>query len=302
MIKSLEEALEKSKTLPILEAAVIYPDCDTISALKEASRIGLVKCHLFGPEEKMAEILSVLNLDKEDFYFHDCLTPEESALKGVEFCSTTGAMLIKGFLPTPVFLKAVLNKERGLASGKLLSHVAIFSIPNFGRLLLLTDGGIVVLPTLAQKLEILENSLQVAYALENPLPRVALLAAAETISPDIPATNDAAVIAGMWRRKQIKGCIVDGPLALDNAISPQALKEKGIESPVEGKADILLVPSIESGNLLGKALVFFGRAIMAGLVLGAKVPIVLVSRVDPPESKLYSVAIARLLSHFSPPS
>jgi phosphotransacetylase len=300
MIRNFEEALSKARGLARLIAVVVSPEeADTLKGIEEAREIGLIEPHLFGNEGKIASVARELDIDLAQYYIYHSENPEQSAIRAVEFCrqSRTG-MLIKGFLPTPVFLKAVLHKEKGLVSGQFLSHVAIFQVPGFDRLLFLTDGGMVVLPNLAQKLEILKNAVLVCHALEISEPRVALLASVETVSPDIPATTEAANITGMWRRKQIKGCIVDGPLALDNALSPEALKEKGIDSPVGGKADVLLVPNIESGNLLGKSLVHVAGAIMAGVVQGAKVPIVLVSRVDPPKSKLYSVAVAALVQNF----
>lgn len=297
MIRNFAEALTRAKELEKSIAVVVSPEEeDTLKGIEEARSRGLVAPHLFGDREKIFSLAQKLNIDLEGYFIEDCKTPEQSALKAVDFCRELDhGILIKGFLPTPIFLKAVLNKERGLVSGQFLSHVAIFQVPGFDRLIFLTDGGMVVLPTLSQKLEILKNAVKICHALEIPLPKVALLASVETISPEIPATTEAAIISGMWRRKQIRGCIVDGPLALDNALSPQALKEKGIDSPVEGQADILLVPNIEAGNLLGKSLVHIAGALMAGVVQGASIPIVLVSRVDPPESKLYSIAIASLL-------
>lgn len=300
MIKNFEEALNLAIGLSRSKAAVICPEeTDTLLGIEEARKIGLIEPHLFGQREKVEALAESLKIDLTQYDLHPCASQEESAAQAVEFCYKSQAgMLIKGFLPTPVFLRAVLNKEKGLVAGQILSHVAVFQVPGIERLLFLTDGGMVVLPTLAQKIDILKNAVELCHALEISEPRVALLASVETVSPDIPATTDAAVISCMWRRKQIKGCIVDGPLALDNALSPSALKEKGIESPVEGAADVLLVPNIESGNLLGKSLVHVAGAIMAGVVQGARVPIVLVSRVDPPKSKLYSVAIASLLENF----
>jgi len=300
MIKNFEEALKKAIGLPPSHAAVVCPEEeDTLKGIEEARAVGLVKPHLFGDEKKIVALAQILGIDLSFYRIYPASSPEESALQAVEFCRQSGTgILIKGFIPTPVFLKAVLQKEKSLAGGQFLSHVAIFQVPGFDRLLFLTDGGMVIMPNLTQKLEILKNAVSVCHALEIPEPRVALLASVETISPDIPATTDAAIISGMWRRKQIPGCIVDGPLALDNALSPEALREKKIESSVEGKADVLLVPNIESGNLLGKSLVHIAGALMAGIVQGAMVPIVLVSRIDPPQSKLYSVAVASLIRSY----
>jgi phosphate butyryltransferase len=178
----------------------------------------------------------------------------------------------------------------------LLSHVALVETPYLDRLLLISDGGMIIHPDLTQKVQIIYNALEVAKNLEIKTPKVALLAAAEVVNPDMPETIDAAILTQMNKRDQIKGCIVDGPLALDNAISEQAAKIKNINSEVAGKADILIVPDIHSGNLLGKSAVYFSGGNVAGIVVGAKAPIVLVSRADNDQSKLAALALGVLNS------
>ncbi len=298
MYSKLQEIAQRAAGIPLMTAAVPCPEeADTLLGIDQAFKSGLIQPHLFGDESAVKKLARESGIVLDEYELHHCLNQEESALSAVQFCREgKGEILIKGFLPTPIFLKAVLHKERGIGTGSLLSHIAVFEVPTIPRLLFLTDGGMVVAPTLAQKIEILQNALGVCHALGIREPKVAILASVETVSPEIPATCDAAVITAMWRRRQIKGCILDGPLALDNALSPQALKEKGIESPVGGNADILLVPNIESGNLLGKSFIHVAGGVMAGVVQGARVPIVLVSRVDPPDSKLFSVAIAAMIS------
>lgn len=298
MSHDFSHVLAQAKTFPVQKAAVVSPEEEnTLCGIEEARKAGLVAPILLGDEGKLRKLAAKLDLPLSDYQLIPCRSAEDSASLGVDLCRSGQAdVLVKGFLPTPTFLRAVLQKERGIASGKLLSHVAIFQLDSLDRLLFLTDGGMVVLPALQQKLEILKNALEVCHALGIVEPKVAVLASVETVSEELPATTDAAILAMMWRRKQIRGCILDGPLALDNAISPEALKEKGIDSPVGGCADLLLVPNIESGNLLGKSLVHFAGGLMAGVIQGARVPIVLVSRVDPPESKLYSMAISTMIA------
>jgi phosphate butyryltransferase len=301
MIRNFREVLEAVRALPPQVAAVVSPEEEnTLLGVEEARNQGLIRPHLFGEVSRIEKLAGEAGISLEPYVLHPATSQEEAASEAVSLCREGGAeVLVKGFLPTPTFLRAVLSRERGIASGGLLSHVALFEVPKLGRILLITDGGIVVLPTLAQKLQILSHAVEVAHAMGNPNPKVALLASVETVSAEIPATTDAAIITTMWRRKQIRGCTVDGPLALDNALVPAALAEKGIDSPLQAEADILLVPNIESGNLLGKSIVHLAGGTMAGVVIGAKVPIALVSRIDPPQSKLYSVAVCALIAHAS---
>jgi len=298
MIRNFAQTLEAARQQPPQIVAVASPEEeDTLRGLEEARLLGLIQPHLFGDFAQLSCLAEKIGLDLTNFTIHEATSNEQAAFAAVSFCREGQAeVLVKGFLPTPIFLRAVLHKERGIAAGGFLSHVAIFQLPSLDRLLFITDGGMVVLPVLTQKLAILQHAVEVAKAMENANPKVAVIASVETVSAEIPATVDAAILTTMWRRKQIKGCIVDGPLALDNALSREALVEKGIDSPLGGKADVLLMPNIESGNVLGKSIVHLASGIMAGVVMGAKVPIVLVSRVDPPESKIYSLAVSALLA------
>lgn len=214
----------------------------------------------------------------------------EQAVKSVYINDSN--VLMKGHIPTAVLMKAVLNRNFGLRTGKILSHVAAFEIPGFDRLLFITDAGMNINPDLQRKAQIIQNAVQIAKSVGVIKPIVAPLAAIEVINPAMHATLDAAALAAMNRRGQITDCIVDGPLALDNAISINAAKHKGISGDTAGNADILLVPNIESGNILYKSLVYFSKAKVGGLIAGAKAPIVLTSRADSAESKLYSLALA----------
>lgn len=198
---------------------------------------------------------------------------------------------MKGAIQTADFLRAVLDRKMGLQAGRLLSHVAAFDIPGLDRLLLISDAGVVVAPTLEQKADIVRNAIDVAHRLGIVQPKVALLAATETVNPKIPATVDAAALSKMADRKQIMGGIVDGPLTLDNAISQTSTTIKGVESPVAGQADVLIAPDLEAGNLLVKGITYFAQAYMAGIIVGARAPIILSSRSDTHEAKLIAIAM-----------
>ena len=194
------------------------------------------------------------------------------------------------------YLRAVLNKEWGLRKSSLLSHVMIYDVPLYHKLLFLTDGGMIPYPELKDKVGIVNNAVMVAKKLSINMPKVAPICAVEVVNPSMQATIDASVLTSMYKRGQIKGCIIDGPLALDNAINKEAAEHKGIVSDVAGDADILLVPNIESGNFLGKSLSYFANAQNAGVIVGAKCPVVLVSRADSAKSKLYSIALGSVIS------
>jgi phosphate butyryltransferase len=220
----------------------------------------------------------------------------KAAYRAVSLVSSGQAdVLMKGLINTADLLRAVLDKEVGLRTGRILSHTAVYEVPGFDRLLMITDGGMNISPTLQQKADIIQNSVQLAKVLGIYPAKVAILAAVEVINPDMPATLEAAALAKMAERGQIKDAIVDGPLALDNAISSEAARHKGIKSPVAGAADILVTPDIEAGNMLGKALVYIARSKIAGLVLGAAKPVVVTSRADTYEAKLMSIALGALL-------
>ncbi|NLG48840.1 MAG: bifunctional enoyl-CoA hydratase/phosphate acetyltransferase [Chloroflexi bacterium] len=203
-------------------------------------------------------------------------------------------VVVKGTLDTPTFLRAALDRDTGLRAGRLFTHVAVCEIPGFDRLLLISDGGVVVAPDIYQKIEIVQNSIEVAHRLGIDTPRVAILAASEFVSPKIPSTVDAANLSKMAERGQIRGALVDGPLALDNAISQEAAQVKGINGPVAGRADILIVPDIEAGNMLTKGLTYFAHAEMAGIVVGGTAPMVVASRSDSHKTKLVSLALGVL--------
>ena len=220
-------------------------------------------------------------------------SPPAAARLAVARVSSGGAsILMKGLVATSDFLKAVLDKEVGLRTGRLLSHVAVFKSPGYDRFFYLTDGAMNIAPTLEQKVQIIQNTVELAHRLGNAQPKVACVAAVEVVNPDMPETVEAAALAKMSDRRQIKGCVVDGPLGLDNAVSMEAARHKSVGGPVAGQADVLLAPDIAAGNAIYKTMVYFGVVDAAAVVVGAAAPVVLTSRSDSPRARMLSLALA----------
>ncbi|MHB9146073.1 MAG: phosphate butyryltransferase [Symbiobacteriia bacterium] len=282
------------RTLAVAAAA----DADVLEAVKEAQQQGLCSSVLIGGEADIRRIAGEIHMDLTPHRVVNEPNPLAAARKAVELVRQGEAqLLMKGFLQTSDLLRAVLDKESGLRTGRALSHVMVIENPGYDRLFILTDVAFNVAPDLPRKVELINNAVGVCKRLGIENPKTAVLAAVETVNADMPATVEAALLAKMADRGQIKGTVVDGPLALDNAISEEAAHHKGITSPVAGQADILLVPDIEAGNMLYKGMVYFGQARAAGVVVGASAPVVLLSRADRPESKLLSIALALLLTN-----
>lgn len=292
----LEELITKATQLTSKVVAIAAAeDEEVIEAVSLALDKQLASFILFGHEEKIIALLKEHNVEAS----HPALKivaadgakkASQLAVKAVS--SGEAEVLMKGNVPTATILKEVLNKEYGLRTGNVLSHVAAFEVPGYEQLIFVTDAAMNVAPDLQQKVQIVQNSVQVARALGIDLPKVAPLAAVEVVNPAMQATVDAALLTQMNNRGQIKDCIIDGPLALDNAVSALAAEHKGIQSEVAGQADILFVPTIEAGNVLYKSLIYFAKAKVGAIIAGAKAPIVLTSRADSAESKLNSLALA----------
>ncbi|QKS70976.1 bifunctional enoyl-CoA hydratase/phosphate acetyltransferase [Paenalkalicoccus suaedae] len=291
---NIDQLLELAKTKKQTIAVAHATDASLFAACKEAADRGGCSFHFFGPMETMLEEASKADVTRQDnFEFHACTTDKESASEAVRFVSAGRAgVLMKGMLSTSLLLKAVLNKEAGLRTGRVLSHVAGFRFPEREKLLYLTDAAMNIAPSLKEKVQILENAVHAVSRIGVTTPKVAALAAVEHVNEAMPATLDAASLTMMNKRGQLTGCVVDGPLAFDIAVSEEAAKQKKVESDVAGKADILLAPSIEVGNSLYKSFTIFGSATVGGMIVGARAPIILTSRADSKESKLFSIALA----------
>ncbi|EJR43244.1 phosphate butyryltransferase [Bacillus mycoides] len=291
----LEHLIDQAVGQPKKTVAVaVAEDHEVIEAVAKAIKLQLAQFRLYGNQEKIIGMLQEHGLQtSEHIEVIAAASSAEAAELSVKSVSNGEAdVLMKGNIPTANILKAVLNKEWGLRKGSVLSHVAAFEVPNYDRLIFVTDAAMNIAPDVTQKAAIIQNTVEVAQAIGIDLPKVAPIAAVEVVNPAMQATIDAAMLTQMNRRGQIKNCVVDGPLALDNAVSQIAAEHKGIVSDVAGKADILLVPTIEAGNVLYKSLVYFANAKVGAMIAGAKAPIVLTSRADSAETKVYSLALA----------
>lgn len=296
-MKTFEEviktALQQSQKRVIAVAAAA--DEDVLAAIKAARELELAEPVLIGDKAGIAAAAQKAGLNLAGIKI--CHEPDHAsaARKAVALIRDAEAdILMKGILSSAHFLKAVLDKDKGIRKSALLSHVAVFELPALSRFLLMTDGGMNISPGLQDKVEIINNACRVAQALRIEQPKTAAACAIETVNPEMQATVDAALLAKMSERGQIKGTIVDGPLALDNAVSPESAAHKGIKSPVAGSADIILAPDIEAGNIMYKTLVYLAGTLCAGIVMGAAAPIVLTSRSDSPQVKLNSIALSIL--------
>jgi phosphate butyryltransferase len=270
---------------------------ELLLAAQDAEQEGIATCTLVGDRDLIRRLASENDIDITRMIIIHEPEPHVAARKVMELLRMGHADLaMKGKLETGDFLRAALDREAGLRVGRLFTHMAVFEVPGFDRLLFVTDSGVVVAPTLEQKVEIVQNAIMVAQRLGVAEPKVAILAATEMVNPKIPTTMDAANLAKMADRRQIQGGIVDGPLALDNAISAESAAIKGIHSPVAGNADILVAPDVEAGNMLAKAITYFAQGKMAGVVVGGKSPLIVASRSDPHETKLTSMALGVLLA------
>ncbi len=295
MLKIFSEILElvkneKQKTVAVAKAE----DSEVLKALEKARSMDLTKAVLTGNPEKIIQIMNELNIDQSGFEIlasHDERSAVETAVAQVK--NGNAQVLMKGSCSTSTFLKGILDKNNGLRSGKVLSHLAVFESPNYHKLFMLSDAAMNVAPDLLTKIVICENAISAANKLGYDNPKVAVITAVEKVNPEgIPSSADAAIIAKMNERKQIKNAIIDGPLALDNALSENSCKVKGLISPVGGDADILIVPNIETGNACYKLLTILGNAKVAGIIVGASAPVVLTSRADSDESKFLSIVTA----------
>jgi len=288
---------EAKKVGPKMVAVTVPHEPEILLAAQDAEREGIASCTLVGDRDLIRRLATEHKIDITKMMIIQEPEPKAAARRVMELLRMGHADLaMKGRVETGDFLRAALDREIGLRVGRLFSHIAVFEVPGFDHLLFVTDSGVVVAPTMEQKVEIVQNAIMVAQRLGVTEPKVAVLAATEMVNPKIPTTMDAANLAKMADRGQIQGGIVDGPLALDNAISSESAEVKGIRSPVAGCADILVAPDVEAGNMLAKAITYFAQGKMAGVVVGGKSPLIVASRSDPHETKLVSMALGVLLA------
>lgn len=289
-MRSLSELIELAKRVGKKNLAVVgAEDEEAVEAAMMAKKEGLVdRIFLVGNPRRLKSYEG-----SDGVEIVESFDETDASEKGVKLVSSGRAdVLVKGLVKTSTLLKAVLNKEWGLRGGGLLTHLAAVEVPALDRVVFVSDGGIVIRPSLEEKVKLINNAVEVLHKLGYENPKVALICAVETVNPAMPETVEAAIITKMNQRGEIKGCVVDGPLGLDNALNPRAAEVKGVKSPVAGCADLLIVPDIHSGNFLGKSAVYFAAGKIAGMVIGARAPVVLVSRADTAQSKLLSIAMA----------
>ncbi len=297
LVSRFDVLVERARQLPAVDVAVCYPLTRVaLEGALESASCGLIRPILVGPQAAIANLAKAENLDLGGCERIEATDEIEAAKTCVALCRSGHAgALMKGSLHTDVFLRPVMSKESGLRTLRRISHVFVMETPAYSRVLLITDAAINILPSLEDKVDIAQNAIDLAHVLGVPEPKVAILSAVETGHSSIISTLHAAALCKMAERGQIKGGILDGPLAFDTAVSPEAIRIKHLVSSVAGQADIVLVPDLESGNMLAKQLEYLGGASLAGIVTGAAVPIILTSRADSAKTRMTSAAVASLM-------
>jgi len=294
-----DDLLERCRSLEPIVTSVVFP-CESTSlrGAVEAGDAGLITPILIGPHEKILQIAREAGLSVTRFEIHDVPDASSAAVKAVELVRTGRAeVLMKGSLHTDELMSAVVTATGGLRTSRRISHAFVMAVPNYPKPLIITDAVVNIAPSLDDKRDICQNAIDLAHCLGCMSPKVAILSAVEEVNTKIPSTVDAAALCKMAERGQITGAILDGPLAMDNAISVEAAKTKGLVSLVAGDADILVVPNLEAGNILAKQFIFLANADAAGVVLGTRVPIILTSRADTVRTRMASCGVALLLAH-----
>jgi phosphate acetyltransferase len=290
--------IDAAKALQPVPTAVAHP-CDesSLSGAVDAAKLGLIRPILVGPKARIDALAKSLKLDIAGYELVDAPHSHAAAAKAVELVRGGKAeALMKGALHTDELMAEVVKRDTGLRTARRISHCFVMDVPSYPTALIISDAAVNIAPTLKDKVDIVQNAIDLAHALRFPEVRVAILSAMETVNPDVPSTVEAAALCKMADRGQITGGILDGPLALDNAINLEAAGIKKIVSPVAGRANVLIVPDLEAGNMLAKSLSFLAQADCAGVVLGAKVPIILTSRADSVMARLASCAVAALVA------
>ena len=293
-----DHLIAAARALPPLRVAVVHPVNDvSLEAVLSSVRLGLIAPVLVGPRERIQAAAAAIGADLSAFEIVDAPHSHAAADAAVAM-ALRGEVdaLMKGSLHTDELMGAVVRREGGLRTSRRISHCFVMDVPGHAQPLVISDAAINIAPTLEEKVDIVQNAIDLAHALHMPAVRVAILSATETVNPKVPSTLDAAALCKMADRGQITGAQLDGPLALDNAIDPEAARIKGIDSPVAGRANVLIVPDLHAGNLLAKSLTFLGGAYAAGIVLGTRVPVILTSRADSEAARLASCAVASMLA------
>jgi phosphate butyryltransferase len=298
-MNKMEEILQGAKKIgPKAVAVAVAEDSEVMRAVEDARAEGIVTGILFGNKEKILRVLKEINADPANYEIADAQSNEEACKMAVAAVKEKKATTVmKGKVDTSVILKAIINKEHGLGSGGLISHVGVLKVDKFDKFFLLSDSAVNIMPTFDDLVKIVENAVAVAHALDIENPKVAMICPVEKVNPKIESTINAAKLVEMNLAGTVTGCIIGGPFALDNAVSMEAAKSKGIDHPVAGQADIFIVPNLEVGNVLIKSMEYFANTEKAGILMGAGVPLILTSRASTSISKLNSIALAVLVAN-----
>jgi len=293
-----QRLIDYCKGMPPMPTAVVHPcDASSLGGAIEAAKQGLIAPILVGPRARIEAVAKENKITISDFPIVDAPYSEAAALAAAQLVREGKAeAIMKGSLHTDELMGAVVKRELGLRTGRRVSHCFVMDVPGHEDALIITDAAVNIAPTLDEKVDILQNAIDLGHAMQLKEVRVAVLSAMETVNSKVPSTVEAAALCKMVDRHQITGAVVDGPLALDNAIDPEAARIKKIDSPVAGHANVLMVPDLEAGNMLAKSLSFLAGADAAGIVLGARVPIILTSRADSVQTRMASCAVAALVA------
>ncbi len=297
-MKNFTELFAEAQKCRTKTAAIaVAQEGEVLAAVDECFDRGIAKSILVGNSSEIVRIAKERKINLEKFEIINENEPEDAVRKAVELVNEGKAeILVKGAVKSPIYLRGILDKNSGLRTGRGLSHVTVFEATGYDRLILMTDAGLNIMPTLEQKIDMVKNSVCVARSLKIEKPKVAVVSGQELVNPDMPHTIDAAILSKMAERGQIKDCIIDGPLSLDLALSEDAALAKGVDSPVAGHADILVLANIDAANVLYKAIGFLARMKITGMIVGAKAPAILTSRADSHEAKMASIAVGVLLA------
>jgi phosphate butyryltransferase len=302
MIRNFDELLESARQLGGKRVVVIYPNnAETFDAVHEAAAMGIATFILVGDEKIIATHLAAKQYPEGSIRIVAHASVQDALRAAIALVGDGhGDILMKGGVDTSTMMKAVLRDDAGLRTDRLLSDIFVMEFPQRvdNRFVMITDGGMTLAPDLKNKVELINNAVEVAHALGNPNPKVAVLSATEMVLPNLQSTLDAAALSKMNERGQIKGCVVDGPFGLDNAVSVEAAEEKRIKSPVAGKAEILIAANIESANSLAKSTTYFAGLRLAHVIVGGRVPVLIPSRADKADAKLYSIALGAVMAEF----
>ncbi len=300
MINNFDELLERARQIKSKRVVVIYPNnVETFDAVREAAELGIANFILVGDEKIIATHLGEQPAVASAVRIVHQASVQDALRASIALVTDGhGDILMKGGVDTSTMMKAVLRDEAGIRTERLLSDIFVMEFPQRvdNRFVMITDGGMTLAPDLKNKVELINNAVEVAHALGNPNPKVAVLSATEMVLPNLQSTLDAAALSKMNERGQIRGCVVDGPFGLDNAISAEAAEEKRIKSPVAGKAEILIAANIESANSLAKSTTYFAGLKLAHVIVGGRVPVLIPSRADKADAKLYSIALGAVMS------